>query len=206
MARLKLSNDETEDLREFVEELESMAREGQSLSIVSGFHLAWWGGVIALASLLNLGIIIYDLPLRSEPIWGALIVIGWLGGRVLQQKLNRSARQQGRSTYANRVTAYVWASVGILASFIIFGEGSGYIDFGGRGYFIVFLMCGLGLIATAAAGSEPLLLLSGAGWFAMGLVSLFFMPAAPFIYAITVITCIVCLVLPGAIIGVRSHE
>ena len=205
MARLKLANDETEDLREFVEELESMAREGQSLSIVSGFHLAWWGVVIALASLLNLGIIIYDLRLSSEPIWGALIVIGWLGGRLLRQKLNRPARQ-GHSTYANRVTAYVWVSVGILASFIIFGEGSGYVDFGGRGYFIVFLMCGLGLIATAAAGSEPLLLLSGAGWFAMGLVSLFFMPAAPFIYAITVMTCIVCLVLPGAIIGVRSHE
>ena len=48
MARLKLANDETEDLREFVEELESMAREGQSLSIVSGF--IWPGGGGSLRS------------------------------------------------------------------------------------------------------------------------------------------------------------
>ncbi len=182
-----------------------MARQGQSLSIISGFHLAWWGVIIALVSLLSLIILVYELPVRIEPVWAVMIMIGWFGGRILQHKLNRSGRP-GRSTHANRVTSYVWIGVGLAATFVTFAEGGGYIDFGGRGYFIIFLMCGLGLIATSAAGSEPLLLLSGAGWFGTGCISLFFPPAALVLYSITVISCLIFLVLPGLIIGIRTRE
>lgn len=182
-----------------------MARQGQSLSIISGFHLAWWGGIVAVASLLNLLIILYNFKLSGELVWAGLITVGWAGGRVLQRRLNRSVRI-GRIAYANRVTSYVWIGVGVIASFVIFAEASGYVDFGGRGYFIVFLMCGLGLLATAAAASEPLLLLSGAGWFGVGVASLFAPPAAPLIYGLSIISCVVFFVLPGLVIGVRSHE
>jgi len=194
---------DSEELREFVEELTSMARTGQSLSIISGFHLAWWGGLVALTSLVSLLAVTNDYPLEPVYIWPASMFIGWVGNSLLHKKLNLSARQ-GALAYVNRVTSYTWATVGLVATLVVFAEAGQMIDFGGRAYFVVFLLCGIGLVVTSAAGTEPLLLLAGVGWLLIAFVSLFFSPQALISYCLTMIACVVFLVLPGLIIGVRQ--
>lgn len=199
-----LTHNDNEELREFVKELSSVALSGQALSIVSGFHLALWGVVVAAACFLNIVVTVYTLPfqVRPELIWVGATGVGWISGRYLQKRLNQEKRP-GASTYANRVTRYVWVGIGFLATFTILVEANAFVDFGGRGYFFIFMLCAIGLVATAAAGSEPLLLLSGAGWLGAGVMSLFFPPTATFTFGITLISCIVFLVLPGLIIGLR---
>ena len=202
-----MTHNDNEELREFVKELSSAALTGQALSIVSGLHLALWGAVVAAACFLNIVVIVYTLPfqLRPELIWIGAMGVGWISGRYLQSRMDREKRP-GALTYANRVTRHVWVGIGFLATFIIIAEASQLVDFGGRGYFFIFTLCAIGLVATAAAGSEPLLLLSGAGWFGAGVISLFFPPAAAFTLGVTLISCVVFLVLPGLIIGLRRHD
>ena len=180
-----------------------IARSGQSISIVSGFHFAWWGGVIAAACLVTLLAIEYSLPLRDQYIWPIAICLGWLGSRVITKKIRQDDRA-GKRSFANQVTKHVWVAIGVAATVIILIEASQVVSFGGRGYFIIFALCAIGLVTTGAVAHEPLLGLSGAGWFASGAVTLFFAPSASLVYAATIIACIIFLVIPGLIIGVRK--
>lgn len=197
-----LSEDAKEELRDFIEELTDIARTAQSVSIISGYHLAWWGGVVTLACLLSLASLQQHLPLSEIYIWPATMVMGWIGSYLLRRKF-LSARQSGLASEANRISRSVWISIGIAAAIVTIGEAISIFEFGGRAYFIVFLLCALGLIMTAAAVNEPLLFLSGAGWFLVGIGSLFFVPTAPVLYAATIVACLVFLILPGLVMGVR---
>lgn len=197
-----MSQADTEELREFIEELATMARTGQSLSIISGFHMAWWGGVVALACLLDMIKIFYALPIGEAYIWAFAMLTGWVGNSVLTRKFKHSKRA-GALAYVNRVTRYVWFSIGLISTLVLLFEAMELVDFAGRGYFIIFLMCGIGLVTTSAAGNEPLLLLSGIGWFVFGFGSVLFKPTEAVAYGVTVIACLVLLVLPGLIIGIR---
>lgn len=200
---MRLSEDATKELREFVEELTDIARSGQSISIVSGFHIAWWGTVVTLACLLNLLAVEYGLPLKDQYIWPVTMLAGWLGSRYIRGKLRRSKRA-GKLAFANQVTQRVWMAIGIAATVVILTEASQIVSFAGRGYFIIFVLCALGLITTASVTNEPLLILSGAGWFLVGGGSLFLPPSTELIYAATIIASIIFLVVPGLVIGVRQ--
>lgn len=180
-----------------------MARSGQSLSLISGFHMAWWGGVIAAACFVSLIMIFYSLPFIGPYIWPAAIFIGWVGGRIMHRKLGLSSRH-GVMSYSNRVTRYVWIGVGVISSCVLLAEVSQLVDFAGRGYLMIFLLCGLGLIVSSAAGNEPLLMLSGLGWFGVGILSLFYTPSAPIVYGATAIACIVFMTFPGLVIALRK--
>jgi len=201
--KINLSQADTEELREFIEELAVMARTGQSLSIISGFHMAWWGGVVTLGCLLCLVKILYGFPVGDGHIWAVAMMIGWIGNSFLTIKFKQSKRA-GALAYANRVTRYVWFGIGLVSTLVILFEATELANFAERGYFIVFLLCGIGLVTTSAAGNEPLLLLSGIGWFVFGFASLLFAPNETIAYGATVIACVVLLVLPGLIIGIRS--
>jgi len=142
-------------------------------------------------------------PFKIAYIWPVTMLIGWLGSIILQRKLNLF-RRHGALAYVNRVTRYVWFGIGFASTLVILMETSQLADFAGRGYFIIFLLCGLGLVTTSAAGSEPLLLLSGIGWFLFGFASLFFPPTTQIIYGVSVIASVILLILPGLIIGIRK--
>lgn len=191
------------DLRHFVEELAEMARTGQSLSIISGFHLAWWGCIVAFTLLIELYAKHNQIELAEIYLWPVTITLGWSGGHLLHKKL-RLSQKKGALAYANRVTTYVWVTIGLVSVGVLLSEVSLLVSFGGRGYFVLFLLSGLGLVATAAAGSEPLLLLSGAGWILTGFASLFFPILFEAIEILTIIGCLIFLVLPGLIIGLRK--
>lgn len=200
---IRLSDEATKEIREFVEELTVIARSGQSISIISGYHLAWWGGVVAVCCLINLLAVEYSLPLHDQYIWPVAICLGWFGSRYVS-KMMRDNGRTGKRSFANQVAQRVWLAIGVTASLIIFVEASQIVSFAGRGYFIIFTLCAIGLVTTAAVANEPLLGLSGAGWFASGAITLFFVPSASLVYAVTVIACIIFLVIPGLIIGFRQ--
>lgn len=180
-----------------------MARTGQTLSIVSGFHIAWWGTLVAVACGLSWWVDSASYPINTAYIWFVLPCIGWLGGRVLHKKLHLDQRK-GAYAYANRVTKHVWVAIGLSASLMLGVEILNITSFAGRGYFVIFLMCAIGLVATAAAGRESLLLLSAAGWVFTACFTLFFSSSAHIVYMATVVACLVFLVLPGLVIGMRK--
>lgn len=200
-----MSGDAQEDLREFLEELSDIARVGQTISIVSGFHMAWWGGVVACACIFSLLASYQSIPIGDVHIWPITMLLGWIGSRWLGRKIAANPRR-GEVAKANRTPTYVWASIGIAASIVTIGEAAHVFDFGGRAYFIVFLLCACGLIMTAAATNERLLLLSGAGWFVIGIISLSLPPFLPIIYGATIIACLVFMFLPGLIIATRKTD
>lgn|GEM_PF-3857747 len=193
-----------EELREYIGELARVARTGQSLSIISGYHLAWWGAIVSLACAFELALMASGAAIHDGYIWASLILVGWIGGRLLQRRLNAPERA-GSLSYANRVTRYVWLGVGIGACLIIGAEFTQLADLAGRGYFVVFSLCALGLVATAAAGAEPLLLLSGAGWFLAGFGTLFLPASTQIVFWVTIVSCLVFLVIPGVIIARRGE-
>ena len=198
-----MSEGAKEELLACVEELTEIARTGQSIQLVSGLHMAWWGFVVATAAATSLIAIGQAWPTLDIHIWLCAMLIGWLGSRLLVRR-SSNATNSGSSAAPNHSTRVIWLGIGIAATLVTLGEAADLFDFGGRAYFIIFLLCALGLLSTGAAAKEPLLYLSAAGWFGVGAVSLFLAPSNLVIYSATIIACLIFLVVPGLIIGARS--
>lgn len=193
----------SEDLREYLDALNKMAQSGQSLPIMSGFVLAWWGAILTLASIASLIVIDRGRSDLIAYIWPIVILAGWVGSRLIRVRLGLD-RRDGAAAYPNRSSRAIWLAAGAVSSLLIGLESFELIDLAGRAYVIVFFLCGLALVATAYTVSEPLLLLSAGGWIASGFVSLFIDSSQMAVFALTAVTCGVFLAIPGLIIGLRK--
>ena len=193
----------SEDLRDHLAELKTMARLGQSAPVISGFYLAWWGFILTLAALISVQFINQDRAELVAYTWPALVTIAWIVSRLLRRRMSASSNDAA-STMTNRVTSAVWVFTGLVSTAIILLEAAGMIDLAGRGYFLIFQLCALSFVVTAMVSYEPLLLMSGVGWAVLGFASLFLSNSPELIFMATAVATSACLALPGLIIAMRK--
>lgn len=193
----------SEDLRDHLEELKSMARLGQSTPVISGFYLAWWGLVLTLAALVSAQLINQGRDEFVAYVWPALVTVGWIVSRLLRRRMSANSNAAA-STMTNRVTRAVWVFTGLVSTAIILLEATGMVDLAGRGYFLIFQLCALSFVVTAMVSYEPLLLMSGVGWALLGFASLLLGNSPSLIFMATAVATSACLALPGLIIAMRK--
>lgn len=144
----------------------TLAEEGRNAPLVNGVLYAIWGGVIAIASLLEYLSVVGMLPAGGaigffmRYLWLAAIAGGWalsfaLGGR--------ADRKPGASTIGNRTANAVWLGVGIFITLLWIANLLSPVIPGaehrvGRSismFPVVFGVYGVAFFATASAARLP---------------------------------------------------
>jgi hypothetical protein len=161
-----LSSFDRTDLAGEIALVRTLAEEGRHAPLVNGALYAIWGGVIAIASLLE-----YLRALGAAPesgVLGFLMRYMWLiaiaGGWVLSFAMGgRADRKPGASTMGNRTANAVWLGVGIFVTLLWIANALSPILPGaehraGRSismFPVVFGVYGVAFLATASAARLP---------------------------------------------------
>lgn len=95
--------------------LRDLAESGQHAPLLGGRFLAWWGGAATIAYLCHYLITTGALGLGPSAygwMWGAFIVIGFGGFKVMQFTFPRS--KPGASSVGNQISSTVWMAGGMV--------------------------------------------------------------------------------------------
>ncbi|MEO1311469.1 MAG: hypothetical protein AAFV51_10955 [Pseudomonadota bacterium] len=152
--------------------LRAVAERGRATAMLSGVHLALWGGLISAAYLNHYAAL---KGFYGETFWtigagyGAMALIGWPASIYLG-----AARRPAVSAAGATVYAVVFAAAGLALS--VFAVGSAFTpQIPGQATMIVgALMMGLCFLTTGALARMGWLLAVGAAWF-VAAAALFFL-------------------------------